>query len=95
MPLLTFWYGEGRWRGYKATSLSLLIALLQTFVENYWVFTNTPLDQNNTHAQGAQKTFYMTGEIAATLAIYGMIGLSLDYVRKYLPRSLPPRPTSK
>lgn len=76
---LTFWQGDGRWLGYKATTIFLMSGIVKALLDNYWVFTDVPLAEqtNSTSA----KFFYIASQVAFTSVLYAGVGLSTDYLR--------------
>jgi hypothetical protein len=74
-----FWDGDRNWSGYKATTLLLTCGIISAFVENYWVFTDIPLSED--YDTTSYKIFYMLLQVVRNEALFGAIGLNLDYAR--------------
>ncbi len=75
------WQGSGNWRGYKFTTTAIGLGVAKAFFDNYWVMTSIPLAETQGENEALLKTFYMVGQILLAIPIYGMPGLSCDYLR--------------
>lgn len=77
---LLFWSGDNRWRGYKATTILATCAVVNELLDNYWIFSATPLTDNG-GSQIASKFFYLMAQLAVSGTLFGTIGLGVDYLR--------------
>lgn len=77
----SFWNGDGKkWHGYKATSVVTTAAILNEFLDYYWLFTSLPLPGQK-DSQVADKFFYMLAQLIFTGVKWGAVGITNDYTR--------------
>jgi hypothetical protein len=80
---LPFFQKSRNWRDYKFTITSIGLGMAKILFDNYWVMTSIPLAQSQGENESLLKTFYMLGQILLTIPIYGMPGLSCDYLNNF------------
>lgn len=78
--LIKFWRGSGIWHGYKATTALAFVGIAKELLDNYWVFTATPMVEGQ-NSDASTKFFYTLAQLLVNAAISGADGLTLDYLR--------------
>lgn len=69
------------WNRHKATITMSALGAAKAILDNYWVFTNIGLAEDNA-SDPAGKFFYMLLQVTVSSAAGGYIGFGIDMLRK-------------
>lgn len=76
MPALNFFHRN------RATIFMLSVGVVETFLDNYWVFTSLPMAGDNPADNDVTaKFFYFLAQLVVNSAKDGALGLAIDYLR--------------
>lgn len=64
----------------KATLICATLGATDALLDNYWIFTSTPLVDNDP-SDVTRKFFYMLAQVSVTAGLWSVVGRVLDNLR--------------